>query len=290
MNATCPDAEDAEAVCATRMRSAEAKVLSNERVRGGCHRIVAAVEGGWPDTGPGQFTMLSLDHPRFPILPRPFSLLGWQRQQTHDELEWLVMPVGAGTALLCSLRAGEALNVVGPLGGRMDVALPEGPLVCVAGGYGIAPFLFLLDAWSRAGGARVPQTTVVFGARTAERLSLAERLSATGAAVELCTDDGTRGFHGRVDARLSRLLAAGPASMVLTCGPEPMMEAVGAVCAQAGVPARASLETVMGCGYAVCNGCAVAVADGGQPDGYTYNLACREGTVFDTSRLRWHQR
>jgi len=56
------------------------------------------------------------------------------------------------------------------------------------------------------------------------------------------------------------------------------------------VPARASLETVMGCGYAVCNGCAVAVADGGQPDGYTYNLACREGTVFDTSRLRWHQR
>src|SRR6185436_1444021 len=47
MNATCPDAEDAEAVCATRMRSAEARVLSNERVRGGCHRIVAAVEGGW---------------------------------------------------------------------------------------------------------------------------------------------------------------------------------------------------------------------------------------------------
>lgn len=290
MNATCPDAEDAEAVCATRMRSAEARVLSNERVRGGCHRIVAAVDGGWPDTGPGQFTMLSVEHPRFPILPRPFSLLGWQRRQTHDELEWLVMPVGVGTGLLCSLRPDEALGVVGPLGGRMDVGLPAGHLVCVAGGYGIAPFLFLLDAWNRTGDARAQQTTVVFGARTAERLSLAERLSATGAAVELCTDDGTRGFHGRVDARLSSLLATRPASMVLTCGPEPMMEAVGHVCAQAQVPARASLETVMGCGYAVCNGCAVAVADGSQPDGYTYNLACREGTVFDTTRLRWHQR
>ena len=290
MNATCPDAEDAEAICATRMRSAEARVLSNERVRGGCHRIVAAVEGGWPDTGPGQFTMLSVEHPRFPILPRPFSLLGWQRHPAHDELEWLLMPVGVGTGLLCSLRPGEALGVVGPLGGRMDLELPEGPLVCVAGGYGVAPFLFLLDAWNRAGDPRVRRTTVVFGARTAERLSLAERLSATGAAVELCTDDGTRGFHGRVDARLSRLLAEQPAAMVLTCGPEPMMEAVGTVCAQAKVPARASLETVMGCGYAVCNGCAVAVADGGQPDGYTYNLACREGTVFDTTRLRWHQR
>jgi len=289
MNATCPDREDAEALCAARMRSAQGRVLSNERVRGGCHRIVAAVQGGWPDTGPGQFTMLSLDHPRFPILPRPFSLLGWQRQQTHDELEWLVMPIGAGTALLCSLRPGEALHVVGPLGGRLDVDLPAGRLVCVAGGYGIAPFLFLLDAWNRAGDERVRRTTVVFGARTAERLSLAERLLATGARVELCTDDGSRGHEGRVDGRLERLLAEEPASLVLTCGPEAMMESVGRVCARGGVPARASLETVMGCGYAVCNGCAVAVADPNQPDGYTYNLACREGTVFDTARLRWHQ-
>jgi len=289
MNATCPDAEDAEAVCATRMRSTAATVLENERVRGGCHRLVVAVDGGWPETGPGQFAMLSLDHPRFPILPRPFSLLGWQRRPAHDELEWLVMPVGVGTALLCSLRPGEALNAVGPLGGRLDSELPAGHLVCVAGGYGMAPFQFLLDAWNRSGDVRVRQTTVIYGARTAERLSLSERLAATGAQLELCTDDGTRGFHGRVDARLSRLIAERPAAMVLTCGPEPMMEAVGRVCGLAGVPARASLETVMGCGYAVCNGCAVAVADSGQPDGYTYNLACREGTVFDTARLRWHQ-
>lgn len=300
MNATCSDAhnakdahgagaQDAEALCTTRMRSARARVLSNEKVRGGCHRIVAAVEDGWPETGPGQFTMLSLDHPRFPILPRPFSLLGWQRREGHDELEWLVMPVGVGTALLCSLRPGESLNVVGPLGGRLDLELPAGHLVCVAGGYGIAPFQFLLDAWRRAGDARLRQTTVIFGARTAERLSLDERLAASGAQLELCTDDGTRGFHGRVDARLLRLLAERPASMVLTCGPEPMMEAVGRVCAQTGVPGRASLETVMGCGFAVCNGCAVAVEDSAQADGYTYNLACREGTVFDTARLRWHQ-
>jgi dihydroorotate dehydrogenase electron transfer subunit len=291
MNATCPDAE---AVCATRMRSAVARVLVNERVRGGCHRLVAAVSDGWPESGPGQFAMLSLDHPRFPILPRPFSLLGWQRREghdelAHDELEWLVMPVGAGTGLLCSLAAGDALNVVGPLGGRLDADLPEGPLVCVGGGYGIAPFQFLLDTWMRAGDPRLRQTTVVFGARSAERLFLAERLQASGARIELCTDDGTRGFHGRVDARLTQLLAERPAAMVLTCGPERMMEAVAAVCVRAGVPGRASLETVMGCGFAVCNGCAVAVEDGGQADGYTYNLACREGTVFDTARLRWHQ-
>ena len=275
-----------------RMASRVARVIRNERVEGGCHHLVAVTEG-WPDTGAGQFAMLSTAHPQFPILPRPFSLLGWERRGAEDHLEWMVMPVGVGTALLCSLRPGEELDVVGPLGRRMDEGLPEGELVCVGGGYGIAPFIFLLDAWRRAGDPRAARTTVLFGARTAERLSLHGRLPGGGAGVELCTDDGSRGFHGRLDARLDALLAertrAGrPPALVLTCGPERMMEAIGAVAGRHGVAARASLETVMGCGYAVCNGCAVRVRDARQPDGYTYELACREGTVFDETRLLWH--
>jgi dihydroorotate dehydrogenase electron transfer subunit len=276
-----------------RMASRVARVIRNERVEGGCHHVVAVAQGEWPATGAGQFAMLSTEHPRFPILPRPFSLLGWERKGGEDHLEWMIMPVGIATGILCSLRPGEELQAVGPLGRSMDEGLPEGDLVCVGGGYGIAPFIFLLDAWRRAGDARAASTTVLFGARTAERLSLHGRLPGGGATVELCTDDGTRGFAGRVDARLDALLAerarAGrPPALVLCCGPERMMEAVGEVARRHGVPGRASLETVMGCGFAVCNGCAVAVKDGRQPDGYTYELACREGTVFDESRLLWH--
>ncbi len=280
-----------------RMASRLLTVLGNERVEGGCHHLRAEARGSWPDSGPGQFAMLSLDHPNFPILPRPFSLLGWRRDGARELLEWMVMPVGVATALLCSLRPGDALQAVGPLGRRLDADLPAGPLVCVAGGYGVAPFIFLLDQWRASGDPRLADTTVIFGARTAERLSMAGRLSGSesgagaggraGARVELCTDDGSRGFRGRVDARLAQLLRERPPAMVLTCGPEAMMEAVGGACRAAGVPARASLETVMGCGYAVCNGCAVAVDDSRQPDGYTYELACREGTVFDTARLHW---
>jgi len=83
------------------------------------------------------------------------------------------------------------------------------------------------------------------------------------------------------------LRAEAPAGGVLTCGPDPMMEAVGRVCRERGLPCRASMETVMGCGYAVCNGCAVPVDVDGEPDAYTYHLACREGTVFDEARLHW---
>jgi dihydroorotate dehydrogenase electron transfer subunit len=286
MDATCANRRTGDTAG---MTSVVTRVLENERVEGGCHRVLAEVEGAWPGSSPGQFTMLSTDHPRFPLLPRPFSLLGSRHENGKDLLEWMIMPVGVGTAILCSLSRGEAIHVVGPLGGSMTTDLPDGPPICVAGGYGVAPFIYLLEQWRAAGDPRADEATVVFGARTAERLSLASRLESACRKVELCTDDGTRGFHGRVDARLAELLDAGPAPLVLTCGPDPMMEAVGRLCRERGVPARASLETVMGCGYAVCNGCAVAVEDPSQPDGYTYELACREGTVFDESRLQWHQ-
>ena len=119
------------------------------------------------------------------------------------------MPVGVGTALLCSLRPGESFDAVGPLGRRMDEGLPDGrarvrrrrlrhrALHLPAGR--VAP---------RAATRARRERTVIFGARTAERLSLHGRLPARAARVELCTDDGSRGFHGRVDARLDALLRA----------------------------------------------------------------------------------
>lgn len=277
----------ATAFTAPRMVSRLAHVKANERIEGGCHRLELEPQGGFPVVRAGQFAMLSTGHPSFPLLPRPFSVLGYRALGDGCRLEFLIMPVGVGSAILCSLREGESCQVVGPLGHAMDSGLPDGPLVCVAGGYGVAPFLLLLERWKREGDGRLASTTVIFGARTAERLSLADRLQATGAHVALCTDDGSRGFKGRVDARLAQQLEQ-PAGMVLTCGPDAMMEAVGSTARLAGVACRASLETVMGCGYAVCNGCAVAVHDGSQPDGYTYELACREGTVFDEARLQWN--
>lgn len=265
-----------------------ARCESNQRLASGSHVLALRLPGPLPPAGPGQFAMLSLERPDFPLLPRPFSLLGWEGDASSARVEFLIMPVGRGSGALCDLQPGQPVQLVGPLGQRFEQGLPTtGPLVCVAGGYGVAPFLFLCERLARHDPERLAHTTVIYGARTAERLGLRERLAASGARVELATDDGSAGFHGRVDALLAERLAAEGAALVLTCGPDPMMEAVGAVCAAAGVPARASLETVMGCGYAVCNGCAVGVGDERDPEGHAYELACREGTLFDTDRLRW---
>jgi len=270
------------------MASARARLVSNEPVRGGCHLLRFRVPAHVPEAQPGQFAMLSTQHADFPLLPRPFSILGWQRDDSGEQLaEFLIMPVGRGSRLLCSLVEGEEARLVGPLGHSMDVDLPADGVVAVAGGYGIAPFLFLVERWARRDDPRARSSLVIFGARTAERLSLADRLRSAGCRVQLCTDDGSEGFAGRVHDALRGHLAESTAQLVLSCGPEPMMEAVGATAQSVGVPARASLETVMGCGYAVCNGCAVAVACDSEADGHTYELACREGTLFDEDRLQW---
>lgn len=270
------------------MASATARLVSNEVVRGGCHLLRFDVPSSVPEAAPGQFAMLSTRHADFPLLPRPFSILGWQRgDDGSQQAEFLIMPVGRGSSLLCSLQPGEEARLVGPLGHSIDEQLPQNDIVAVAGGYGVAPFLFLIERWARRGDPRAQSSLVIFGARTADRLSLADRLSNAGCRVQLCTDDGSAGFTGRVHEALRGHLAQHAAQLVLSCGPEPMMEAVGDVSREAGVAARASLETVMGCGYAVCNGCAVAVACDTEADGHTYELACREGTLFNEDRLQW---
>jgi len=271
------------------MACRSARVVTNTRIAGGCHVLELEPEAPFPSVRAGQFAMLSLDQPGFPTLPRPFSVLRWWpgSAQRPERLQFLVMPVGRGSGMLCSLAVGDSCQVVAPLGRAFDEGLPDGPITCVAGGYGIAPFVFLAEAWQAAGDARLARLSVVFGARTAERLSLVERLVASGCRVVCCTEDGSRGLRGRVDRALEQEFRERRPALVLTCGPEAMMEAVGHQSRAAGVPCRASLETVMGCGYAVCNGCAVAVSDAQDGQGYTYELACREGTVFDEARLQW---
>ncbi|MDG2150504.1 MAG: hypothetical protein P8N09_13380 [Planctomycetota bacterium] len=288
MPSTTTQTETGPGRAVPRMFSSAARITSNVRVQGGCHVLEMEPESAPTLPVPGQFVMLSHDDPGFPLLPRPFSLLGARETAEGPRLSFLIMPVGRATGSLCALTEGDVCQVVGPMGHGLEEGLPEGPLACVAGGYGIAPFLFAAERWQATDNPRLASLTVIFGARDAERLSVADRLEATGCTVDLCTEDGSRGTRGRVDTRLEAVLARGEFSSVLTCGPDGMMEAVGGVASRAGVPCRASLETVMGCGYAVCNGCAVGVGDPSDPEGYTYELACREGTLFDEARLQWN--
>ena len=205
----------------------------------------------------GQFINIGLS--TGPLLRRPFSIY----RAEGDTIEVILKAVGAGTSQLLSLREGDVVSCLGPLGHGFDIGAGAMSVVLISGGLGVAPMpLAARDA--RAAGATV---TWVHGARSAEDLCS----ESAGDQLILATDDGSAGFAGTAVA------AAPEADLVLACGPNRMLAAV----AQRWPDAQVAVETYMGCGTGVCLGCAVPLKRGG------YDRACTEGPVYRAADIEW---
>ena len=100
-----------------------------------------------PEILPGQFVEIRVDHSPATFLRRPISIHFVDREA--NELWLMVAVVGEGTRQLATLREGDALNIVFPLGNGFTVSSGQSadatPLRCllVGGGVGIAPLLEL---------------------------------------------------------------------------------------------------------------------------------------------------
>jgi dihydroorotate dehydrogenase electron transfer subunit len=78
------------------------------------------------------------------------------------------------------------------------------------------------------------------------------------------------------------LVQAGPAT-VYACGPTAMMRRAAELSAASARQCFVSLENPMACGFGVCLGCAVPMAEGG------FRLVCRDGPVFEASEIAWEK-
>jgi dihydroorotate dehydrogenase electron transfer subunit len=216
-------------------------VTGTQRI--GPYTLLRLERGGLDPGDPGQFFMLEAPGR---LLPRPFSLC----LAPPGELAFLVDPIGPGTEVLCELRPGDEIAVLGPLGCgyRLDV---ERPLL-VGGGIGIAPLPYLAE---QLGGS----PPVVLGFRSEVHAAAAVLLPGAEVAID--------------PAFVTELLE--PGFDVLACGPEPMLQAVAAMCPNA----QLAWEAPMACGYGACYGCVVEI------DGALKRL-CLEGPVLDASRVR----
>jgi len=241
-------------------------VIANDEV--GAYRVLRVADPDGPAPDAGQFTMLaSVEHwgggaDERPLLARAFSVARYADGEAH----YLLEDVGPGTRRLCELRQGELVWALGPLGrGFTDPADGRRPLL-VGGGIGIAPLAILQD--QLRGG------TALLGFRDARHAAGAALLSDP----RIATDDGSAGHHGLVtDLLAAELDGAGAGgeggAVVYACGPPPMLEAVRAMCAQAGVECQLALEAAMACGFGACFGCAVPKRGGG------YVRVCVDGPV-----------
>lgn len=226
---------------------------------------------------PGQFVMMSLGlHGGCPpFLPRPMSVA----HAEDGRVGLLVRVFGEGSRRLARLRAGEETLLLGPLGSRFDLGAAR-RVLCVAGGVGLAPFLFL-PRWAAAHAPGV-ELRLLYGERRGAAIFRRSRIcELAGLEPELWSEDGSEGRQGRV----TDALELDATDLVLGCGPTAMLQALQVRARHAGVPAQLSVEERMACGVGTCMACVIAVED--DAGERRYERICVEGPVFPSERIRW---
>ena len=243
-------------------------VVEAVRLNAFAYSFTLEAEGMTPE-GPDQFVHVKCGHS--PLLRRPISICDWE-----ENLLRIVFEVrGEGTEWLSRRKAGDRLDVLGPLGRgfRMD---REGRYLLVGGGIGVPPMLGCAK-WT------AERSTAVLGFRSADRAMLSKDFQKSCKEIFLCSDDGSIGRHGFVDAQVRDILEKDKDfTEVLACGPKPMLKNVAAVAAGFGVPCQVSMEERMACGVGACMGCAIQMADG------TMQHVCKDGPVFDAGEVDWN--
>ncbi len=265
---------------------AQARVLRNTHLSADYNVLVLAAPAIAASTRPGQFVMIRTAAGTDPLLRRPFSVFEVlpETDDAPSAISVLCKRVGPGTSRLYDAGVGDCLSVLGPLGMPFTPVAPPAQGWMVAGGVGLAPFATLTEALRGLG----TPARLFYGGRTAADLFYLDWFESRGVSLELATEDGTRGAHGRVTVPLGSALRAHPADRPLTlyaCGPEAMLKAVTGLAREFGRPSQVSTERIMGCGLGGCYSCVVRVRDDSGASRFV--RSCLNGPVFSGDDLVW---
>jgi len=248
-----------------------APVLSNEEIMPGIHLMWVEAPPIVSEAQPGQFVMARTGEGHDPLLRRPLSI---HRVGESGTLALLFEVVGRGTNWLARRKAGEWVDLMGPVGRGFAVNCQN--LLLVAGGIGIAPLIFLAEK-AAADGRRV---TLIIGAKSADQV-YPHHLLPPHIAPIVITEDGSLGQRGLATGLLADLVeSCQKDEQILACGPISMYETMSALSRMKGRSVQVSVEARMGCGFGGCAGCAIETKRG-------LKLVCQDGPIFELTDLIW---
>jgi NAD(P)H-flavin reductase len=225
---------------------------------------------------PGQFGMLYAPG----VGEVPIGISGSAADRT---LSFTVRVAGNTTRALSALCTGHSLGLRAPFGSAWPLELCDGAdVLIVAGGLGLPPLrpvIYELLANRR----RYGRVTLIYGARTPDRLIYACEYDSWSRELELQTtvdraDLNWTGNVGVVPLLVDRLQPLVPErTVVFTCGPEVMMRFTVRSALVRGVPVEriyASTERNMQCAIGLCGHCQLG------PE-----FICKDGPVFRYDRI-----
>ena len=241
-------------------------VISQECIAKDIYSMWISTKAIAREAKPGQFvSVYTKDASR--LLPRPISLCEIDREK--DALRIVYRIAGDGTREFSRLRAGDTIDILGPLGNGFPLEEAKGKRVMLmGGGIGIPPMLET---------AKAIQGEKIIGSGYRDELFLTEELNAAGQ-LYLATEDGSAGTKGNVlDAVKANRLEA---DLIFACGPTPMLRAIKAYALDKGIPCWVSMEEKMACGIGACLAC---VCKSTEVDGHSQvhnKRICKDGPVF----------
>lgn len=237
------------------------------------------------------------------ILRRPFSFADINCSKDSTIIEILYCVLGPATLRMKTLKTGDTINLIGPLGNGFALPEKKKNVILVAGGMGAPPLIHLANVLTKQSskinitafvGAKTKNDLAFFDIKT-NRLKKSTDITLGEFARHniktfISTDDGSAGFKGFVTQILKNQLEQNKPSadetIIYACGPEAMLAATAALSSEFKIPCQVSLERRMACGTGLCQGCAVKCRDktGGSD---FYKLCCKDGPVFWSDEVIW---
>lgn len=245
-----------------------AVIVSQKCIGTDIYDMVLSFPKGAKEAKPGQFIAMYCEDGT-KLLPRPISICGIDAK--NETLRVVYRIAGEGTRLFSKMKAGDSLEVLGPLGNGFTMKNKKA--IIVGGGIGIPPMLELAKQLSS-------EKTVVLGYR--DELFLKEEFDAC-ADVVVATEDGSYGTKGTVIDAIEESQVDG--AVIYACGPMPMLKALAEYAEAHDMEAQISLEERMACGIGACLGCICKTKEKDHHTNVNNKRICKDGPVFDAKEV-----
>ncbi len=248
-------------------------VVSHDWVNAEYKHLVVEASPKALAVNPGQFFNLLCPSPDVGELffRRPQSV--YRIDHAKGRVEFLYKCVGRGTRGLATLKPGDDLNMVGPLGVGFWLDPAWRHIVVLGRGVGIAT-LGPISQLAKENGVGV---TAILSARNPDFVMAGALFREAGDVASVLDTDGTSAVEN-VEKILDGLIAQKRADAFFTCGSNRLFQLMKRVGKANNIPGQVAMEQVMACGLGPCYVCVRTFEVNGKQE---LRRVCIEGPVFD---------